>query len=99
MPEMDWHDSVLLELRRTRAAAEKIAALLEEMRPANKKEIAAQIAFAERMAGVNDPSKSATSYADWRRAAAYNDTPMGIEQERFNRNNQDIRVGGPVVSK
>ncbi len=72
MPEMQWHDSVLVELRRTRQAVEKLVELLD--RPSEKVTIASfrQTNELRPMEPVPaaQPSENNTSYADWRRKEA-----------------------------
>jgi hypothetical protein len=64
MAEMEWHEAVLDELRRTRAAAEKIVGMLQTTdRPVRTE-------HGDRL--VNEDNsfvKPQSSYADWRRKA------------------------------
>ncbi len=87
MSEIGWDEAVLDELRRTRAAVEKIVGMLQAMERPVRTERGDRL--------VNEDNTFVgpqSSYADWRRAAAHSDPPMGIEQERFNRNNQELQA-------
>jgi hypothetical protein len=79
---MDWHEAVLDELRRTRAAAEKIVGMLQTMDRPVKTEHGDRLVNED-----NSFVKPQLSYADWRRAAAYTNIPMEIEQIRANEAN------------